>query len=108
MIDFDALVIGPAMNIFARPITVLPLASQAGQPAYGARGIWSSKPVDVAMEDGIMSSQEHTLSVRASEFTIAIKPGDKVTVPGIGIFLVEDTDDDGQGGTELSLKAVNS
>lgn len=112
MIDFASLVLGPCMDVFARPIIVIPLVSQPRQPAYTARGIWSSKPVDIQLEDGILSTQEHTLGLKIADFTILPKQGDRVDIPldgnapAIGIFLVEDADDDGQGGVVLSLKAV--
>ena len=113
MIDFDATVLSAAMDAFARPFTVTPLKSQPGLPAYAARGVWTSKPVDVPLEDGnIMSSQVHTLGVRLSEFQVPIAPGDIVdipisgTAPALGSFAVEDTDDDGQGGSVLTLKSL--
>ena len=37
VIDFDALIGPPVYGMFARPITVTPLASQPGQPAYPLR-----------------------------------------------------------------------
>lgn len=122
MIDFDALVLAPCQSILARPITVTPLASQPGNSTamppllaglpYLARGIWSSKPTDVATEDGILSSQVHTLDIRALDFPVPPIAGDVIEVPAagslprLGVCLVEDTDDDGQGGTVLTLKIV--
>jgi hypothetical protein len=113
VIDFDGLVLAPAMEIFARPITVTPLKSQPGHPAFEARGVWASKPVDVPLEDGsILSSQDHRLGVRWSEFLVPLAQGDQIEVdahlsaPRLGIFLIEDGDDDGQGGTDLSLKWI--
>lgn len=113
MIDFDALVLGPCMAAFARPITVQPFASQPGEAPYEAEGIWSSKPVDVQMEDGsILSSQNHTLGIRLADFLAPPVQGDRVTIdsfmslPRIGVCLIEDTDDDGQGGSEWMLKVI--
>lgn len=113
MIDFDALVLAQCQDAFARPVTVTPLVSRPGQPAYAARGVWSSKPVDVGMEDGaILSSQDHTLGVRLAEFAVPVAAGDRIEIPAagslprIGLCLVEDTDDDGQGGAVWALKVV--
>lgn len=112
MINFSALVLRPSQTTFARPITVTPLVSQPGVPAYEARGIWASKPINVNMEEGIMSSNEMRLSVRLSEFGVAIAPGDRVEIdayrslPRVGVCLVDDTDEDGQGGTDLTLKVI--
>lgn len=114
MIDFDALVLGPAMAVFARPITVYPDKSQAGRPSYTARGVFSTKPVDVQTEDGaIISTQEHRLGLRVSEFSVVPRQGDRILIdaylsaPRIGMCLVEDgRDEDGQGGKDLTLKVI--
>lgn len=112
MIDFDKIVLAPNAAIFARPITVNPIVSQPAVAPYSARGIWKSQPVDVQMEDGIMSSQMHTLDVRLAEFPVPIVPGDTVLVdafqslPRIGVCEVEDTGEDGQGMSILTLKIV--
>ncbi|MCX4195107.1 hypothetical protein OMR07_05590 [Methylobacterium organophilum] len=123
MIDFAALTLAPCIDIFARPIIVTPQASQParrgedgtiispGQP-YASRGVWASRPVDVPTDEGIMSSQVHTLGIQAIDFEFPPAPGDLIEIPAhmslprIGLCEVEDTDDDGQGGTSLSLKVV--
>ena len=112
MIDPDE-ALAAAMLDFARPVTVTPLASQAGHGAYPARGLWSSNPVDVEMQDNsILSSQNHTLGVRHAEFAVPVIQGDEVEIPAylslprIGVCLVEDVDDDGQGGAVWSLKVI--
>ena len=123
MIDFDALVLAPCVGLFGRPITVTPTASQPGDPAavppvppglpYLATGVWASRPIDVPTEQGIMSSQAHTLGIRALDFPIPPAAGDYVEIPAagslpaIGLCLIEDTDDDGQGGVALSLKMLD-
>jgi hypothetical protein len=113
MIDFDALVLAPCEEVFARPITVTPLVSQPGEPAYGARGIWSSKPVQVALENGaLLSTKDLTLGIRLAEFTVPVKAGDQIEIdahlslPRIGVCEIENTSDDGQGGRELALKII--
>lgn len=122
MIDFAALTLAPCIDIFARPIIITPQASQParresgvtilpGQP-YASRGVWASRPIDVPTEEGIMSSQAHTLGIQARDFTIQPAPGDLVEIPAagslprIGLCEIEDTDDDGQGGTVLSVKVI--
>lgn len=106
MIDFSALVLAPAMATFARPITVFPVASMPGIPTYAARGIWSERPVDVQTEDGaILSSAVKTLGVRLSEFATPATAGDKVQVDG-AMYQIDDTDDDGQGGSLWTLKEI--
>ena len=67
-VDFSTLVYLPNFDMFARPITVTPLASQPGMPAYGARGIFDTRPIDVQAEDGsIVSDQQTILDVRDAE-----------------------------------------
>ena len=114
MIDFDRLVLGPCQAVFGKPIIVTPLVSQPGVAPYSTKpdgvspltGIWSVKPIDVQMEDGsIMSSQTNRLGIRLSDFAVPIAPGDKLAVDGV-TYLVDDTDDDGQGATDLTLKQV--
>lgn len=118
MIDFDKLVLGPAMDVFARPISVNPLASQPGQPAYALqrdgvsplRGVFERKNIDIALEEGIMSSAVLSLGIRLSEYLVSPKPGDKLTIPAcqslpaLGVFTVDDTDEDSEGGSTLTLK----
>lgn len=106
MIDFDALVLAPAMATFARQISIIPLSSQPGGPGYSARGIWTERPVDVQTEDGaILSSAVKTLGVRLSEFAVPPTSGDRVTVDGV-LYVIDDTDDDGQGGSVWTLKEI--
>lgn len=85
------------MSAFARPIMVTPVVSQPGLPPFPSRGIWASKPVDIAMDDGsIASSQAHTLDVRVSEFSVPLAQGDRIEIPEagslprIGIVLIEE------------------
>ncbi|RAI34768.1 head-tail joining protein, partial [Rhodoplanes roseus] len=111
--DFDALVLGPTMAAFGRPVEVRPIKSRPGAPAYRARGIWSSKPVDVAMlGDGVLSSQTHTLGIRSSEHPAPLQQGDRIDIPAhgslprVGLCVVEDGDDDGQGAATLTLKVI--
>lgn len=113
MIDFDALVLGPAMNAFARPVTVFPLVSQPGQPSFTARGIWARRPADMQLEDGsVLGTDEITLGIRIGEFPIMLKPGDHIDIDAylsltrIGLCEMVDDGEDGQGGYALVLKII--
>lgn len=112
MIDFDALVLAPAMATFARPISVTPAASQPAAPAYRARGVWSVRNVDIQGQDGIYSGQVRTLGVRLSEFAIPPVQGDRVDLPAVlslpaeATHTIEDVDDDGQGGAVWTMKQI--
>jgi len=108
MIDFDALVLAPNMDVFALDVTIDPRASQPFVAPYPARGVWIERPVDVELADGrILSSAEKILGVRCSEFGTMPSQGDGVT-RGAVVFMVEDVDYDGQGGATLTLKEIKS
>ena len=105
-VDFDTLVLGPSMDVFSEPITITPIVSQPGQPTYQARGVFSSRPVDIATEDGgVVSDMQTTLGIRLSEFVVPPSAGDQTTVKGT-LYTVEDPDEDGQGGSKLTLRKV--
>jgi hypothetical protein len=113
MIDFDALVLGPAMAIFARPITVRPIVSQPLAAPYAARGIWGRRAADMQLEDGsILGTDDLTIGIRIGEFPILPKPGDLIEIdahmslPRIGVCEMVDDGDDGQGGYAIVVKIV--
>lgn len=116
MIDFDKLVLRAGQSTFARPITIEPIVSQPGAPVYSLqadgisplRGIWTEQNIDVALEEGIMSSRVRTLDIRLIEFAIPLMQGDKVTVSGVTspVHIIDDVDEDGQGAAKLTLKIV--
>lgn len=114
MIDFDRLVIRVGMDTFARLVTVYPIVSQPEAAPYPARAIWSSKPVEVQTEDGaVLSSQEHSITIRVAEFDVLPRQGDKILIDAagsyrrVGMCLVEDArDEDGQGSKSLTLKVI--
>jgi hypothetical protein len=115
MIDFDALVLRPAMNIFGRPVDVYPQDENGpSAPSFPIRGVYSEQPMDVQAEDGaILSSTAITLGIRLAAQS-EIDPGFRLFIPAFGSlpekgwFLIDDTDDDGQGGSILTLKRVNA
>lgn len=112
MIDFDALVLGPCLTVFARPIYVTPQKSQPGQPSYWARGDYRVENVDVPTHEGVLSETTLTLRVRVAEFLIPAGPQDQVYVPAQGAqpaagpFWIDDTDDDAEGHSVWALKAA--
>lgn len=113
MIDFDALVLGPAMDAFARPVTVFPIYSQPGAPSYPARGIWGRRQADMQLEDeSILGTDDLTLGIRIGEFPIVPVAGDRFDIPAagslprVGLCEMVDDGDDGQGGYAIVLKIV--
>ena len=118
MIDFDALVLKPAMTAFAGPVTIAPIKSLPGAPPYLARGSFASKPVEIALEGSgdFHRTQDLTLGIRLSEFAVAPRQGDTMmratgiplssgTLPD-GTFEIYDLELDGQGGAMLTLRKV--
>ncbi|HVG51163.1 MAG TPA: hypothetical protein VM867_05975 [Xanthobacteraceae bacterium] len=113
-VNFSSLVYLPNYDMFARPVTVTPLASQPGAPAYTNRGIYDTRPIDVQAEDGsIISDQQTILDVRDAEFTTVPEQLDRIFIPAdvnggpeLGLFEVTDTEANGGGETTLSLRKV--
>jgi hypothetical protein len=110
-VNFSTMVKLPCQDMFAVPITVTPLASQPGQPAYSARGIFNTGAQDVALTDGSVFSDHQTiLDVRDVEFDTVPMQGDRVTIPHdcngapLGEFEITDIAKDGGGQTTLSLR----
>jgi|SRR6516225_3557492 hypothetical protein len=108
-VDFSTDVYLVAFNIFARPITVTPIASQPGAPAYDNRGILDSKEIDVLTEEGgIFSDSKVILDIRMLEFAVLPRQSDRIDIaywmnsPG-GSFEVVDTSGVGNAGGELTL-----
>lgn len=115
MVDFDRLVLSPASDIFSIKVRFTPLASSPGDPAFDLRGVFTSTPMDVQMQDDVVfSDQQTSLGVRFRDF-LAAPPdrGDLVEIidtmhPMVGRkYWVGDVDEDGQGGGTLMLRTYN-
>ncbi len=105
--DFSSLVLAPAMAVFAQPITVTPVASQPGAPAYPARGSWSWKPAEEELPDGTYhSTNQPALGIRLADFAVPPKQNDTV-VTAQGAFTIIDVVPDGQGGADLKLRQTD-
>ena len=110
-VDFSTQIHSHTYDVFGRPITVTPIKSQPSQPAYTARGIFGTVPIDVVAEDGAIVSDARTiLDIREIEFSILPIQGDHVTIPAsgnipaVGTFEILDTDTNGGGETTLTLR----
>ena len=111
-VNFSTMVKLPCQDMFAVPVTVTPVASQPGAPAYAARGIFITGPVDVMLTDGsVYADQQTILDIRDAEFGTVPIQGDVITIPldcngaPQGDFEVTKADKDGGGLTTLSLRA---
>ena len=99
----------PNWDVWARPITVTPLVSQPGAPAYGARGYFDTKEMDVLAEDGsIISDSKVILDIRIEEFSVVPLQRDQIYIPSHqgeqgGTFEVLDLAGDGNAGGIITL-----
>ena len=99
----------PNWDVWARPITVTPLVSQPGAPAYGARGYFDTKEMDVLAEDGsIISDSKVILDIRIEEFSVVPLQRDQIYIPPHqgeqgGTFEVLDLSGDGNAGGIITL-----
>lgn len=111
-INFAVQVYSHTFDVFARPVTLTPLVSQPGQPAYTARGIYSSQAIDVLMEGNVISDQRTILDIIETEFSVIPRQGDMLLIdssfdlPAIGSFLIIDVDSNGGGETTLDLRKI--
>ncbi|MCX5496439.1 hypothetical protein OSH11_17160 [Kaistia dalseonensis] len=113
MIDFDRLILGPAMDAFARPIIVVP---KSGAAPYGGRGDYREPHTDIQLEDGSFSTASPTIGIRRSEFARVPQQDDRVyidvdgltVIPNVSrLFLVADVKPDGEGDVKLILAEID-
>jgi hypothetical protein len=84
-LDFSTLVYLPTQDMFGRSVTFVPYKSQPGGPAYGGRGIFDTKPIDLIGEDGQVYAEQVTiLDIREREFAVLPLQGDHVIIPADG------------------------
>jgi hypothetical protein len=110
-VNFSTLVLSPAFDVFARPVTFYPLVSQFGAPGFLGRGYYWSGPIDIQTEDGaIYSDQKTALDIRDAEFAQLPQQGDRLFIdeadagPALGEFEVVDVDTYDGGMTVLTLR----
>ena len=113
-IDFSTLVYAPNFDMFARAIIVTPLASQPGVPAYTARGIYDTRPLDVQSMDGaVIAEQQTIIDILEVEFPVLPDQLDRINIPAdpnagmaLGDFEVISTETNGGGETTLVVRKV--
>jgi hypothetical protein len=119
-VDFSAMVYLPTQDLFGRAITITPVNSNPGAPAYTLRGIYTTRPVDVMVNVGgwegmaPISDQQTIIDIRDREFFVgghAIpQQGDLIDVPAeneipaAGLFEIIDTDSNGGGETTCTVR----
>lgn len=68
----------PCQNVFGRPAT---FTYKAGG-SFAGRGIYSSREINLAMDDGsIITDQDTILDIRTEEFQIVPQQDDSVSIP---------------------------
>ena len=106
-IPFSSMVYEPQYDFWAVDCFFTPMIGSA----YGGRGIFSTRAMDVPTEDNaVFSDQETILDVREAEFGTLPKQGDRVTIPrdcnGVdqGTWEIIDASTNGGGETTLVLR----
>jgi len=122
-LDMSTLVYLPAMDMFARPVTFIPLKSQPGAPSYGGRGYFDTKALAVVGEDNqVYSDQVDYCDIREAEFAVLPLQGDQLSIgpdgnvpspppaasPAPGLYEIVDTATNGGGLTTLSIRLVQA
>jgi hypothetical protein len=112
-VDYSTMIYLPTYDMFARPVTITPLASEPNGAAYPARGIYNHNRMNVLLEDGsTFVEQETILDIRAAEFITVPEQGDEVYIgpdgndgmPAVGDFVITSTWDNGGGEINLHLR----
>ena len=111
MIDFAALALGPGIAAFGRPVTVTPTSVKPPIAPFPATGVWTSRNVDVPLENGeSMNTRVFTLGIALAAWPAVPKPGWSIRIPVAASLAdewtlwIDDVDLDGQGGATLTLK----
>lgn len=111
-VDFDELVLAPAFDTFAQPVTWLPAAGGVITSLHGpnkGRGVFDAGFSLLADMGGDVatSTRRPLLGVRLSEFATAPVQNDKVVIDKTGeVFIVKDPQPDSHGHSLLLLQSV--
>lgn len=112
-VDFSTNIYAPNFDFWSREITVTPIVSQPGAPAYVARGIYDTRGTMIQTEAGlaVLSDHEVILDIREREFPVKPVQGDLIYIPpdgtfyeGTGTYEITDSSDNGGGETTLVIR----
>lgn len=111
MIDWDALVIGPAVAIFGETVAYTPQSGEtmaitgvfdeAYKPLLPLGGSMGREPLDIGMTGDTVSAGP-VLGVRLADFPVPPAQGDALVVRGTA-FVVREVQADGHGAVKLLL-----
>ena len=105
-IDFDSLVLSPAMNLFAHPMMLNPIRSQPAVQPYAARGVWEVSPYTIMMENQApFSTSVYKVGFRLTDFKVPPVTGDQIVFNGF-TYTLDAPEYDGQGGVKWVVKGV--
>lgn len=103
MIDWDSLVIGPLMSVFAEPVTYLPLAGGS----VSVTGVFDDAYLKEVMFDDAstdVTEVSAALGVQLSQFPSPPVQNDRLTVIRTGAtYIVRQVRSDSRGGARLLL-----
>ncbi len=104
------------MVAFARPITIIPVVSQPGEPPYQVRAVLTSRSSNFMLDNGsVFSDQETTFGIRLAEVVVPPAEGDQIYVDvadwrddqiPAGTYRVSDTSLDRQGGLVMNIRKI--
>lgn len=115
-VDFSTLLYDVTQNLFGREVTITPIVSNPGAPAFVTRGIYDSGPVDIETDMGtvMISDQTTILDIRDNELfaigQVVPQQGDLINIPAEGLipaegdFEVTDVDRNAGGETTLTIR----
>jgi hypothetical protein len=112
-VNMSTMVYLTCQQVYGRPVT---FTSKSGNSFTGTgRGIYTTGPLDIVLEDGsVMSDQTTILDIRAAEFSTLPVQGDTLNIPyepitglpALGDYEVLDVDDNGGGEITLQLRKL--
>lgn len=111
MIDWDALVIGPLLEVFGEAVQPTYTPVKAGGAPYAIDGVFDRAYLSVAQLDAVSaaSTVKPVLGVRESEFSAPPQVDDLVYVPSVNLtYIVRNVESDGHGWAKLELNMVKS
>lgn len=101
MIDWDAHVLAPLEGVFGEAVTYTPAV---GLP-FQISGVFDEAYREVELAGGLgMTSEMPVLGVRLSQFSVAPKQGDQLTIQRTAAtYAVKEVRQDGHGAAKLML-----
>jgi hypothetical protein len=79
-VDFETVLFLTCLDQFAYSITVTPVVSQPGQPAYTSRAIYNTRGTMVQTDVGmaVLSDQETIMDILVGEYSVLPRQGDRI------------------------------